>query len=368
MIIVTFVIILTIASVSTTYAVDNNRNNSQGNDNTNNLGLTISKILELVNIERTKHNLNALTLDQDLNNAAMVRTNEIIVLFDHKRPDGREITTISSKLQGENIASGQPTAEEVVRAWMNSPTHRVNILNPDFTTLGVGYKYIANDPNPDGTHYWVQLFGGIKQNNPANPSVNNSTVTITLIQVGGLTTSLISSNRITLRWNSQNVANAHGYQIYRYNPKAKTYSHIKTVGGNRVNIFTDKSLTSSSTYTYRVRSYFKIDGKTYYGGFSRDIKVTTKASTPALKLSSKNKRVSISWKRLSRVNGYEIYRSNSKNGKYSLKKTIKSGSTVKFTDTKLKKGTYYYRIRSYSLINKKRIFSDLSSAKAIRVK
>lgn len=53
---------------------------------------------------------------------------------------------------GENIALGQPTAERVVTAWLNSPDHRANILEPGFTD--VGYGKVGN--------YWVQDFGNMR--------------------------------------------------------------------------------------------------------------------------------------------------------------------------------------------------------------
>jgi uncharacterized protein YkwD len=59
---------------------------------------------------------------------------------------------ISYKAAGENIAMGQRTPEEVVTAWMNSPGHRANILNANFTHLGVGYVASGN--------YWTQMFIG----------------------------------------------------------------------------------------------------------------------------------------------------------------------------------------------------------------
>lgn len=46
-----------------------------------------------------------------------------------------------------------------MNTWMNSTGHRNNILNCEFTEIGVGYAYAANDP---GTywyhHYWTQVF------------------------------------------------------------------------------------------------------------------------------------------------------------------------------------------------------------------
>jgi len=54
---------------------------------------------------------------------------------------------------GENVAMGQRSAAEVVSAWMKSPGHRANILNPRYTELGIGYALDAA-----GRPYYAQLF------------------------------------------------------------------------------------------------------------------------------------------------------------------------------------------------------------------
>jgi uncharacterized protein YkwD len=54
---------------------------------------------------------------------------------------------------GENIAAGQRTPQEVVNSWMNSPGHRANILNRNYTKIGVGYA----SGGEYGT-YWTQMF------------------------------------------------------------------------------------------------------------------------------------------------------------------------------------------------------------------
>ena len=59
---------------------------------------------------------------------------------------------ISYKTAGENIAKGQKTPEAVVNAWMNSEGHRSNILNANYTQMGLGYT--------NGTVYWCQMFIG----------------------------------------------------------------------------------------------------------------------------------------------------------------------------------------------------------------
>jgi uncharacterized protein YkwD len=54
---------------------------------------------------------------------------------------------------GENIASGQENATQVMNTWMNSSGHRSNILNSTYNQIGVG---VARDSK--GNLYWVQMF------------------------------------------------------------------------------------------------------------------------------------------------------------------------------------------------------------------
>jgi len=53
---------------------------------------------------------------------------------------------------GENIAAGYTSPASVVQAWMDSPTHRENILNPGFKDLGAGYAYNSSSTY---RHYWT---------------------------------------------------------------------------------------------------------------------------------------------------------------------------------------------------------------------
>ena len=72
--------------------------------------------------------------------------------------------------------------------------------------------------------------------------------------------------------------------------------------------------------------------------------------------------IKLTWNKLSGVNGYEIYISTSKNGKYSLKKNITSASISSYTNTSLITGkTYYYKIRAYKISNNKKIYGNFSS-------
>ena len=117
------------------------------------------QVVELVNQERTKAGLNAVTLDQNIASAALVRAKEIETSFSHTRPNGSKFSTalteqgVTFKGAGENIAWGQKSPEAVMQAWMNSKGNRANILNKNFTKIGVGYYQ-----NAAGRNFWTHLF------------------------------------------------------------------------------------------------------------------------------------------------------------------------------------------------------------------
>lgn len=109
------------------------------------------QVVTLVNRIRIANGLNKLTTYDKLTEVAQLRAGEIKTSYSHTRPDGTlcftalEEAGLRSTTAGENIAKGYSTPERVVDAWMNSPGHRANILNPAYTMIGVGYVYDAYD-------------------------------------------------------------------------------------------------------------------------------------------------------------------------------------------------------------------------------
>ena len=117
------------------------------------------QVIDLVNDERSKAGLSAVTEATDVSAAAAIRAQEITSNFSHTRPDGTYYNTVLDQSgisywgSGENIAYGQKTPAEVMNGWMNSQGHRANILNASYTKIGVAYYQ-----NSNGVTYWVQLF------------------------------------------------------------------------------------------------------------------------------------------------------------------------------------------------------------------
>ncbi len=118
-------------------------------------------VLSLTNANRQANGLKPLSFSEPLCKAAQTRANEIAASFSHVRPDGSSCFDILPaynvvfRTAGENIAAGQPTPEMAVDSWMNSPGHRENIMNTDFSHLGVGF---VEAPGTQYRYYWVQLF------------------------------------------------------------------------------------------------------------------------------------------------------------------------------------------------------------------
>ncbi|WP_246188290.1 CAP domain-containing protein [Metabacillus lacus] len=119
-----------------------------------------SKVIELTNAERAKEGLPKLQADEEVSNVAQEKSNDMQQnqYFSHNSPtfgspfDMMRDFGVTYKTAGENIAMGQRSPEEVVQAWMDSEGHRKNIMNGDFTHIGVGHTEEGN--------YWTQMFIG----------------------------------------------------------------------------------------------------------------------------------------------------------------------------------------------------------------
>ena len=189
----------------------------------------------------------ALTYDYDLEKLAMKRAAELVIRYDHDRPNGEDFSSIYKEEKitgfqsvGENIAIGYHSAQAVNTAWRedgedyNGQGHRRNMLNPKFNCVGIGHvKYDCCD-------YWVEEFA-------YRPSVNT---TKTLANDSQQTTaiSLIKSKikNIELCFDKDSYILKTGETI---TPNIKTM--INYLGGKAfVADIPDISVTDSSIATY----------------------------------------------------------------------------------------------------------------------
>lgn len=129
------------------------------------------RVVQLVNDTRLQNGLAPLTLNWQLTAAAEIHSQNMATqdFFSHAGIDGSrsieraQAAGYRSTFVGENIGVEFTSPEEVFDGWMDSSGHRANILNPDYTEIGVGYVFLENDPGSiNYQHYWTQVFGSME--------------------------------------------------------------------------------------------------------------------------------------------------------------------------------------------------------------
>lgn len=127
--------------------------------------INVEKLLEYTNQERANHSLQPLSYNTQLANAAFNKAQDMFTqnYWAHFAPDGKTPWDFINgsgykyEVAGENLAKNFLYSQNVVTAWMNSPSHRENILRPEFTDVGFA---VANGTlNGEETTLVVQMFG-----------------------------------------------------------------------------------------------------------------------------------------------------------------------------------------------------------------
>lgn len=153
------------------------------------LGITANisdqELLNLTNQKRAEHGLKPLALNKQLGSAAAEKAKYMFEkdFWAHFGPDGTTPWFFIKKAgyeylyAGENLARGYTTAPEVVDAWMASPTHRDNILSPNYSEIG--FAVSSGKLTGSETVLVVEMFGtaaGANERQIADASASNSAV------------------------------------------------------------------------------------------------------------------------------------------------------------------------------------------------
>ena len=147
-----YVIIIIISTSCSNESMD-----IQQEDNASSSQSIVNQIFKLVNEHRIDLDKKALKLNSFANTLAKEHT---LYMIDEKKISHDNFDERFEKLSstekafklGENVASGQETAQSVMNSWLNSNGHRKNIEG-DFTHIG-----ISAIKNKSGIYYYTQLF------------------------------------------------------------------------------------------------------------------------------------------------------------------------------------------------------------------
>lgn len=127
--------------------------------------ITPEKIVEITNQKRGEQGLPPLNIDTKLNEAAQRKAGDMFAFnyWAHTSPSGRTPWTFFNETgykylyAGENLARDFMNPEAVVDAWMNSPSHRDNLLNSNYKDIGIAV--VNGSLNGVETTLVIQLFG-----------------------------------------------------------------------------------------------------------------------------------------------------------------------------------------------------------------
>lgn len=117
--------------------------------------MSTAGLLESTNEQRSANGRNTLTLNSKLNQAAQAKANDMVArnYWSHNTPDGNEpwifIDQAGYDYQqaGENLAYGFATSADTVAGWMNSPSHKANLLETGYLDVGFGFANSSNYQN-----------------------------------------------------------------------------------------------------------------------------------------------------------------------------------------------------------------------------
>jgi hypothetical protein len=129
--------------------------------------VNISGLLQSTNTQRQQSGKASLSLNTKLNSAAQAKANDMVArnYWSHNTPDGQEPWVFISNAgydyqkAGENLAYGFTSSDETITGWMNSPTHRDNLLDTGYTEVGFGFANSSNYNNDGEETVVVAMYG-----------------------------------------------------------------------------------------------------------------------------------------------------------------------------------------------------------------
>lgn len=233
------------------------------------------------------------------------------------------------------------------------------------TLKGAGnISYFDYDLTPGTAYqYRVRAFYQLSDGNlygTYSPVINAPTASPSVTK---LRSTAQTKSSITLKWNAN--ADADGYAIYR-STDGSSYKLVTTLSAKKLT-YKQTGLTSGQKYYYQVRTgVMSSTGTIIYESpaTAPTLLVATKCKAPTNVTAAKNTTTSIklTWTKVPRATGYEIYAYNKTAHKYKLLTTIKGNSTTSYTVKKLKSATnYQYKIRAYKTVSGTKYYSAYST-------
>ncbi len=304
------------------------------------------ELLIMINNERIDNGLNTLTWDNSLEDYITDRAAELSLFYSFTRPDGTD---------GLEWDHGYGYSVEDYFEEMMYDSYL--ITDPDLTSY-CGGVFITESGTP-----FYALIGGYKQVGDTSSIYGDKkydfplNVSDNYMDYYGelLSEDFVQQDELDLKKGSD-----YYFFVYNRNKKIKDYDFYVNIYQYYTKSSNTKVATINSKGVIKAKRAGHAEltikmGKSSDLYFSKEIVVRPTKVKGVKVTSPKKKSLKVSWKKIAGADGYQIYRSTSKNGTYKLAKTIKSGSTTTWTNKSLKSGKkYYYKVRAYVKFNGKK--------------
>lgn len=261
------------------------------------------------------------------------------------------------KINKKSLSSAKVTGLQNVVYTGKSITQNINVnINNRTLSLGTDYtiKYSSNK-NPGRATVKITGKGNF---------TGSKTVYFIIYPKVPKSPKMSSTSTSSLKLTWSKSSGASGYIISVFNSKKNKYVKVATSTKNYVTI---KKLSAGTTYQYSISPYVKVGSKIYASSEFVTVNAgTSVAPTKIKKISAGVQNCTVTYSASKNADGYAIYTSTKKSGKYKLVTTT-TGVSAYLSGLKSKK-TIYVKVRSYKNINGKTYYAAYSAAKAVKIK
>ncbi|MCC8076448.1 MAG: S8 family serine peptidase [Clostridiales bacterium] len=216
----------------------------------------------------------------------------------------------------------------------------VTVKNADGDTLTQGTDYTVSYSNNTAVGTATVTVTG------TGNYTGSATATFTIKALATPTLSSVSNTTSGVKVTWKAVTGAAQYRVCR---KASGESKWTRIGVTTSTSYTDTTAVSGTTYQYTVRC-LSADGSTYTSSYnSTGLRIKYLTAGKISSLTNTSKGITVKWSKVKGASGYYVYRKTS-GGSYKKIATVKSGSTVSYSDTAVKNKngtTYVYAVRPY---------------------
>ena len=267
-------------------------------------------------------------------------------------------------LSASTITAQELDYDSIVLEWQS--VEKADGYEVYYSTNGKDYQllvtvsdlfYVHDEVNTDVEYSYKVRAYKVFDNNFYGKYSNVAKVQTSLM-IPEILDSELNDETFYLEW--ETVVGADNYEVYRATSATGKYTFLATTEKDVTNY--EDTVTIGKVYFYKVRATrTNANGSLVYGKYSSVVSISNIGVPEIATKKSTDTSIAVSWNVVNGASGYEVYRSTDYDGNYTKVKTITSGKTTSWTDTKRTNGTtYFYKVKAYKTVSDKKYYGEFS--------